>query len=130
VLIKSGYPFPAFNPDPRMIQKMQSLNPRKYSNAPRGIEALCGGQTLLCKSLGIKVPEWDQRDFNKNQLFINNSGYSPKTIINARRLGITIGRDEELLYRFIDYDFARFATSNPLTKKAYQNGSDYRIINL
>ena len=58
VLIKSG--FPAWN-DPLMIGKMRQLNPSASKQADRPIERLCNGQTLFCKSLGLKVLEWDSK---------------------------------------------------------------------
>jgi DNA-3-methyladenine glycosylase len=57
VLIKSGIPA---NEDPVMLAKMRLLNPSATkSEEGRDVNRLCNGQTLLCKSLGLKVPEWD-----------------------------------------------------------------------
>lgn len=117
VLIKSAFPYLEEISSPSMINIMQQLNPQKNILTPRSIEKLCAGQTLLCKSLGLKVREWDQKIFCKEKFFISDIGYQPKKIIQTIRLGIPIGRDHHLPFRFIDYDNARFCTSNPLTKK-------------
>jgi DNA-3-methyladenine glycosylase len=57
-------------------------------------------------------------------------GYSPAKIIQTTRMGIPEGRDHHLLYRFIDYAKASFCTQNPLTKRNWQLGKDYYILNL
>ena len=66
VLIKSG--FPAWN-DPLMIGKMRQLNPSASKQADRPIERLCNGQTLFCKSLGLKVLEWDSRKLGLTKIY-------------------------------------------------------------
>ncbi len=125
VLIKSGIPF---LPDaPReMIAIMQRLNPIKTKERP--VHQLCCGQTLLCRSLGLKVPEWDTKNFLPEKMLIEDVGLRPKKIIQARRLGIPLGRDEHLPYRFIDFNYAASCTSNPLTKKNWLQGIDYIVI--
>ena len=109
---------------------MQQLNPAKDGSS-RAIEKLCAGQTLLCKSLNLKVAEWDQQQFNKNSFYIQNinqnSIHSGK-IIQTTRLGIHPDRDAHLHYRFIDFDFAKYSTSNPLTKKNFKEGKEYTIL--
>ena len=58
VLVKSGYPKDPS--DGALVGAMQRLNPPKSASSPnRKIGNLCNGQTLLCKSLGITVKEWD-----------------------------------------------------------------------
>ncbi len=128
VLIKSATPFIDKNTPPNMIAKMQELNPIKNSNKIRAQEKLCSGQTLLCKALGLKVKDWDQKQFDKKYFYIEKNGYRPKKIIQTKRLGIQTGRDEHLLYRFIDYDHVPSCTNNPLTKKAWQEGVDYVFV--
>ena len=44
----------------------------------------------------------------------------PQQIIQTTRLGIPEGRDGHLPYRFIDYDFAKVCTKNPLRSKQLQ----------
>lgn len=124
VLIKSAFPYLEEISSPSMINIMQQLNPQKNILTPRPLEELCSGQTLLCKALGLKVKEWDQQAFCKERFFISDIGYKPEKIIQTTRLGIPIGRDHQLPFRFIDYDKAKFCTSNPLTKKL----KDYSII--
>ncbi len=116
VLIKSAYPFHNTDSPLANIDIMQQLNPT-ISGDPRPAEKLCRGQTLLCKALNLKVREWDQQQFDKEQFYIENINQTPAKIIQTTRLGIPAGRDEYLPYRFIDYDFAKFCTYNPLTKR-------------
>lgn len=115
VLIKSGIPYLGDNGSENMIKIMQSNNPTNREQSPRPPMKLCSGQTLLCKSLDITVKEWDQQQFDSNQFFIEDVGIFPNKIINAKRLGIPPGRDEHLLYRYIDFDNVKYCTKNPLT---------------
>lgn len=124
VLIKAGLPQ---GNDPTMIATMQKLNPPSRGHV-RPRERLCAGQTLLCRSLGLTVEEWDQETFHPRRFYIADAGYKPRRIVQTRRLGIPPGRDEHLPYRFIDYDYAPFCTVNPLTKKNFREGVDYYII--
>jgi len=111
VLIKSGIPFIDESTPKNMVAIMQQLNPKKNSTEPRSINCLCSGQTLLCKSLNLKVKEWDQKQFDPNTFFIEAvNNYIPKKIIETTRLGIPKGRDEHLLYRFVDAKYAAFCT--------------------
>ena len=123
VLIKSAIPFPQ---EPAMIEKMQQLNPHPSIN-PRPVHKLCSGQTLLCKSLHLKVTDWDAKSIAEDNFDVVSQGYFPKKIIQTTRLGIPVGRDEHLPYRFIDYDYACFCSSNPLTKRNWIEGRDFRI---
>lgn len=113
VLIKSGIPYLAERNSDAVLLAMQQLNPKKNSHEYREPERLCSGQTLLCKSLGLTVKEWDQKQFNKSKFYIADVGYQPKKIIRARRLGIREGRDEHLPYRFIDAEFLDRCTKKP-----------------
>lgn len=126
VLIKSAYPFFDEYTDVDALQIMQQLNPAK-SGKIRPLDKLCKGQTLLCHALDIKVNEWDQQQFTAEQFYIDDIKEKPGRIIQTTRLGIPMGRDEHLLYRFIDYDFARYCTSNPLTKRNWREGTHYEI---
>ena len=62
VLIKSAFPFLQNKNAKKIIETMQALNPQKNNNNPRPIEKLCSGQALLCRSLNLKVKEWDQSE--------------------------------------------------------------------
>ena len=116
VLIKSAYPFSDNCSPPAATEIMQKLNPMT-SGQLRPVEKLCNGQTLLCKSLDLKVRDWDQQQFDKKRFHFENINKIPEKIIQTTRLGIPAGRDEHLPYRFIDYDFVKFCSSNPLTKR-------------
>jgi len=115
VLIKSGFPHVDQYSGEEALDMMQRLNPDSKGH-PRKPEKLCAGQTLLCKSLGLKVPEWDAKQLNPQRLILENIGYRPSAIIQTVRLGIPPGRDEHLPYRFVDADDARCCTRNPLRR--------------
>lgn len=104
---------------------MQRNNPIKTSGQPRPLARLCSGQTLLCRALGLKVTKWNQQQFDPQRFYFAKTNYRPTKIIQTTRLGIPIGRDEHLLYRFIDYAYAKQASQNPLTKKGWQLNRDY-----
>ena len=127
VLIKSAYPFFDKQSPEKNLTLMQKLNPGAHGSA-RPITRLCSGQTLLCTSLGLKVSDWNQQQFDKNRFYFDDTALKPIKIIQTTRLGIPAGRDEHLPYRFIDYGFARYCTSNPLSKRDWQEGNEYKII--
>ena len=133
VLIKSGYPIFDNTGDRNSLSAitkiMQQLNPT-ISGGIRSIDKLCKGQTLLCQSLNLKVKQWDQQQFDEKCFYIDDVSKTPDKIIQTTRLGIPAGRDEHLAYRFIDYDFARFCTSNPLTRRNWIENKHYKIITL
>lgn len=110
VLVKSGIPYEEKNSD-RMIHIMQTLNPMKNTNKTRSKNKLCSGQTLLCKSLNLKVSNWNQKQFDKKLFYIDDVGYRSQRIIETTRLGIPKGRDEHLLLRFIDEKYMRLSTN-------------------
>lgn len=116
VLIKAAFPLINDDTPKNMIKIMQQLNPTK-NNKPRSLEKLCAGQALLCKSLNLKVKEWDQQQFNSQEFYIEDIKYQPVKIIQTTRLGIPTNRDENLLYRFIDYANSQYCTNNPLRKQ-------------
>ena len=109
-----------------MVERMARLNPLS-SGGSRPIQRLCGGQTLLCKALGLKVPAWDARPLPSPGLMLVDVGYRPPRIVRTRRLGIPAHRDPHPLYRFVDLDRARAATRQPLPRGA-REGMDYEWV--
>ena len=97
VLIKSAT---VYGDDEHMIKVMQLLNPLPNTRI-RPVKTLCAGQALLCRSLGLTIADWDQKQFCKNQFYIKDVGDVPRDIIRAKRRGIPEGRDEPLLYRIV-----------------------------
>lgn len=123
VLIKSGYPyFDELSPE-STLSILQANNPDRQGR-PRPIEKLCSGQTLLCKSLGLKVPDWDNQRFDRQRFYVEDCGLRPQEIIQTTRLGISKGRDEHLPYRFVDAEYARYCTKNPL-RRGQREGHDF-----
>lgn len=127
VLIKSALPWLDQHCAPDALQRMQNNNPAA-SGKPRPPERLCAGQTLLCRALGLKVPDWDAQRFDPARLFVDDVGERPARIIQTTRLGIPSGRDEHLPYRFIDATHARRCTRNPL-RRGQVEGRDYFLLN-
>lgn len=127
VLLKSGIPY-LEDASPQMIDVMHKLNPHKNTKSSRDINKLCSGQTLLCRSLGLKVPHWNQAKFDFESIRIDDTGYKPDKIIQTTRLGIPQGRDEHLPFRFIDFAHSVHCTSNPLTKRNWVAGRDFVIL--
>ncbi|MBA2655255.1 MAG: DNA-3-methyladenine glycosylase [Gammaproteobacteria bacterium] len=126
VLIKAGIPY-LIDAAPDMIEVMLKLNTIKGKPTLKPINKLCSGQTLLCRSLGLKVPEWNQQTFDPEKIRIDEVGYSPEKVIQTTRLGIPEGRDAHLPLRMIDFQYAGLCTSNPLSKKNNRPGIDYVI---
>ncbi|GFM87089.1 putative 3-methyladenine DNA glycosylase [Pseudomonas cichorii] len=126
VLIKSGFAWVDELSDANALAQMQLNNP-DASGAFRAPERLCAGQTLLCKAMGLKVPVWDARRFDPQKLLVEDIGQTPKLIVQTTRLGIPHGRDEHLMYRFVDAEYARFCTRNPL-RRGQVEGRDYFLI--
>lgn len=123
VLIKSAHPWTDARSGPDALARMQHLNP-DAQGLPRPPSRLCAGQTLLCRSLGLKVPEWDARRFDPDALYVEDVGDSPEALICTTRLGIPPGRDEHLHYRFVDPAYATVCTRNPL-RRGQRAGHDY-----
>ena len=124
VLIKSGIPYLDQYKHPRMVDIMQTLNPLPKQRT-RPFYKLCSGQTLLCYSLNLKVPDWDQTHLDSNAISIDDVDNNPSTIIQTKRLGIADNRDGHWLYRFIDERHANYCSSNPLKKQSWYLGQDY-----
>ncbi len=127
VLIKSAFPYKDEATHRDALKIMQRLNPAA-SGAVRPLEKLCRGQTLLCQALDVKVAQWDQQVFDENCFYIDDTGEIPDKIIQTTRLGIPHGRDEQLFYRFIDFDYTRYCTSNPLSKRSAVENRDYKFL--
>ncbi|MDY7566627.1 DNA-3-methyladenine glycosylase [Pseudomonas sp. RTC3] len=126
VLIKSAYPWVDELSDGNSLAHMLLNNP-DAKGALRPPERLCAGQTLLCRALGLKVPTWDAKRFDLEHLFVDDVGAEPKQIIQTTRLGIPEGRDEHLMYRFVDAAYARYCTRNPL-RRGQVEGRDYFLL--
>lgn len=119
VLMKSA--FTIHSQHSKELKLMQKLNP--IGNRVRDIDKQCSGQTLLCKSLGLKVTDWNAKQYINGKLELRSDEYKPQKIIQTTRLGIRKGRDENLPYRFLDSNFINSCTQKP-------NPSNYNIINL
>lgn len=126
VLIKSGYPVIDSISGPESLALMQELNPDRQGQ-PRPPQRLCHGQTLLCRSLHLKVPVWNTRTPDPEHLVIEDDDYRPDQIIQTTRLGIPAGRDEHLPYRFVDHSYAAYCTRNPLGRTRHP-GIDYYLL--
>ncbi|MFO2464571.1 DNA-3-methyladenine glycosylase [Pseudomonas sp. 15FMM2] len=126
VLIKSAYPWQDERSGPAGLAQMLLNNPHA-NGRPRTLHKLCAGQTLLCKALGLKVPMWDAQRFDLQRFYVDDVGLAPEQIIQTTRLGIPGGRDEHLMYRFVDAGFAAYCTRNPL-RRGQVEGRDYVLI--
>ncbi|HEF4761077.1 TPA: DNA-3-methyladenine glycosylase [Pseudomonas putida] len=126
VLIKSAYPWVDELSGPASLAQMLLNNPDAQGR-PRPSQKLCAGQTLLCKSLGLRVPVWDAKRFDHEVLLVEDVGQTPAHVIQATRLGIPHGRDEHLMYRFVDASYAAYCTRNPL-RRGQVEGRDYFVL--
>ena len=126
VLVKSAYPWQDAHSGAGALAQMLANNPSAQGQ-PRSIETLCAGQTLLCKALGLHVPDWDAQPFDEQRLFVEDLGERPEQIVQCARLGIPHGRDEQLPYRFVDAALARHCTRNPL-RRGQLAGQDYHLL--
>ena len=114
VLVKAGMPYiDGLNAQQRqhMLATMHRLNPHRNPAKQRENMRLCSGQTLLCKSLGLKIPDWDTQQFHRDIFYLQDVGYQPDHILQTTRLGIPKGRDEHLPYRFIDECYIAYCTT-------------------
>jgi DNA-3-methyladenine glycosylase len=127
VLIKSGYPYVDGQSPEASIEVMRRLNPAA-NGRPRPLDGLCNGQTLLCRSLDLRIAEWTAQSFDRERFYVDDVGYTPERIIQTTRLGIPEGRDGHLMYRFIDDAHTSHCTSNPLTRRGAVEGVDYAIL--
>ncbi len=139
VLVKSAFPYFDKLSPPSTLAVMQSLHSieartqsgqrsaTEYQN--RKLEKLCNGQTLLCTALNLKVSEWDQKTINPRKFRVEDTGHLPEQIIQCTRLGIPEGRDHQLKHRFVDSEYAKHSTSNPLRRRDWKCGRDYFLSN-
>jgi len=127
VLFKSAVPHLDARSGRESLERMAKLNPRR-DGGMRDPDRLCSGQTLLCGSLDLKVRRWTGRSFDSDELYVEDVGWSVPEVVQTRRLGIPEGRDEHLLYRYVDAVEARRCTQNPLSKRAWTEGRDYRML--
>jgi DNA-3-methyladenine glycosylase len=126
VLIKSAYPWVDQWSGPASLAQMLLNNP-DANGRPRPSQKLCAGQTLLCKALGLKVTAWDAKRFDHELLFVEDVGTPTAHVIQTTRLGIPQGRDEHLMYRFVEAAYAPYCTRNPL-RRGQVEGRDYFLI--
>ncbi len=124
VLIKSALPVLDSTLAATDLHEMQRRNPG--STGPRPLDRLCRGQTLLCRSLDLKVPDWNARQLNASCFFLERDS-SPGEVVVTRRLGIPANRDAQLLLRFLDREHCRVATKNPLTVRGAAEPENYVI---
>jgi len=129
VLIKSAFPYEDEHTHPDALSIMQTLNPT-VSGHVRDTAKLCAGQTLLCRALDLKVADWDQKGFDSESFYFDDVGERVERVIRTTRLGISDGRDPHLPYRYIDYDYVKYCTSNPLTKRGWVDGDQFTLIDL
>lgn len=123
VLIKSGVACARA----AALAEMLRLNPKR-GGGERSVERLCSGQTLLARALDLRVDDWNARPFDAATFHVADLGYRPEQVVRTRRLGIPQGRDEHLLYRFVDRSEVRRSTSNPLTRRGLREGRDYQFL--
>lgn len=136
VLVKAGVPwFDGDSPKARALPLMRRLNPvggprprPRLRPRLRDPMALCSGQVLLCRSLGLRVAEWNDRLPERGRLEFLDAGVAVPGVVRCRRLGIPAGRDGHLSLRFVDASLARHCTKNPLSVRAWREGRDYVLL--
>jgi DNA-3-methyladenine glycosylase len=125
LLIKSGIPFAEGPESSKMLAKMHELNP--INGRKREDQLLCSGQTLICKSLGLKVNDWNKKKMDEKNLYVEDIGYIPKSLVACRRLGIPENRNYQLLHRIFDDKYSKSITKDPRTKNS-KEGVDYKYL--
>lgn len=109
----------------KMLNMMHQLNP--INKRKRENHLLCSGQTLFCKSLGLKVKDWNKKSLDENRFKLIDVGYIPEKLVLCRRLGIPKNRNYELLHRVFDTKYARSITKDPRSKNSLE-GQDYLYV--
>lgn len=125
VLVKSGIPFVVGPEGRNMLNKMHDLNP--VNGRTREDHRLCSGQTLICKSLGLKVRDWNKCEMEEHKLYVEDIGYLPKSLTACRRLGMSLHRNHKALHRVFDAEHAASITKDPRTKNS-KEGVDYEYL--
>ena len=79
--------------------------------------------------LDALVARWAEavRAFDPERLLVEDVGVPTVNVIQTTRLGIPLGRDEHLLYRFVDAAYAPWCTRNPL-RRGQVEGRDYFLL--
>jgi len=126
VLIKAAHVPPEHPGAAAVIAAMQRRVPLP-SGKPRPPGRVCSGQTLLCKALGLRVPDWDGVPIGTGGLRLLDVGCRPRAVVRTTRLGIPPGRDGHLPYRFIRAEHAAHATVNPLRGRRLE-GQDCQVL--
>ncbi|HAS39225.1 MAG TPA: DNA-3-methyladenine glycosylase [Microscillaceae bacterium] len=124
VLIKGGRPWLDKKSGVVSLDTMHKLN--LGSKGKRPPHKLLAGQALFARALNLKVAEWDGKQFDPENFFIEDTTYRPQSIIRCRRLGLPKYRAPDLMLRYVDAAHVRSATQNPLGKKAWLEGQDYQ----
>lgn len=125
ILIKSGIPYIQEASENKMLTKMHELNP--INGRKRDDNLLCSGQTLICKSLGLKVKDWNKKSMDNDILYIDDIGYIPKKLIACRRLGMSTKRHFQLMHRIFDDKYSTSITKDPRVKNSIE-GVDYEYL--
>lgn len=125
VLVKSGIPFVEGPKASKMLSKMHTLNP--INGRMREDHLLCSGQTIICKSLGLKVKNWNKKNINGNNLYIEDVGYTPESLVACGRLGMSKKRHYKLLHRVFDAKYSNSITKDPRRKNS-KEGVDYEYL--
>lgn len=123
VLIKSAVPVIDDVSPSLSLKTMVNNNP--VNGRPRHPDKLCAGQTLLCKSLALRVADWNGKNLEKGKFQLEQDDYEVASWFQCKRLGIPKGRDEHLMYRFVDAEHAHLATKNPTKTRSDTEGKDY-----
>ena len=124
VLIKGGRPWLDKISGIESLDAMHQLNPGSKGKRPP--HKLLAGQALFARALGLKVSDWDGKQFDPEHLLIEEVDYRPKSIVRCRRLGLPKHRAPDLMLRYVDAAHVRSATQNPLGKKSWIDGKDYQ----
>lgn len=104
------------------LEAMLGNNPMANGSF-RDVARLASGQTLVCRSLGIDVKDYDGRQIDETDIRVSDDGYRAERIVQTVRLGIPAGRDEHLPFRFIDERYVKSCTQRP--KKDFYEISGY-----
>jgi DNA-3-methyladenine glycosylase len=126
VLVKAGR-VPAEHPAAAALRAALGRRVPLPSGRARAAARLCSGQTLLCRALGLRVPDWDGVAIGTGGLRLLDVGGRPREVLRTTRLGIPPGRDGHLPYRFVDAAFAAQATVNPLGRRRLEASGVQRI---